>query len=117
MAQFSQFKSLVFAAGALLTISSSSTVMAQSAEANPGGTQGGSYSGHGTEGPAWPIYGSAQYGQYGASAGSGNGAGFVAAGTISPNGHYNIIGASTQAPGTVCSTLPGTDVPEDCDAW
>ena len=113
MAQLSHFKSLAFAVGALLAISSSSAVMAQTATVNPGGTQAGSSSGPDPVGSPWPVYGNIQYGQYGASAGTGNGAGFVAAGTNS-QGHYSATGVSTQAPGTICGTLPGIDVPDEC---
>jgi|SRR5580658_10899624 hypothetical protein len=116
MAQFPRFKSLTFAVAALLATSISSAVMAQNAMLNPGNTQAGSSSGQDPSGQPWPIYGQVQYGQYGASAGSGNGAGFVAAGTGS-QGHYSATGVTTQAPGDACSTLPGTDISYDCAAW
>jgi hypothetical protein len=108
-----QSKRLAFAAAALLIVGTSSAAMAQDATAGaPGNTEAGTYSGP-TQSSSWPVYGNLQYGQYGVSAGTGSqGRAFVGAGT-----QANSVGATTQAPGTACSAVPGTDVDYDCDTW
>lgn len=109
MTRYSSIKSLAFAAGAALAICSSSAAMAQNASVDPTSTQAGTF-GPANGGGTWPVYGQVFYGQYGVSGGTGNGAAFVAAGT----GNSNRTGVVTQAPDSACTTLPGTDIPYEC---
>jgi hypothetical protein len=107
------FSSTMGVLGLVLFVGVPSVAMAQNVSANPGNTNVQQYSGPGTTQGSYPVSIYGQYGQYYAGADAGNGVAGGAAGTHN-NGQYNSVGASTGAPGEVCTTVPGTDIPIDC---
>jgi hypothetical protein len=100
-------------AATLFVTSAPSIAMAQEVGATPGNESVENYNGPSQTGN-YPVEIYGQEGQHFGGVVAGNGSAGVAAGTINSSGQVHATEVGTQAPGEVCTYLPGTDIPYDC---